>query len=422
MNNRRLCLIFALMLACLGTAKLAPAQSDTQTTTIELNDGSQFDGVLLALSSDTVSFSIAGQAKSFPVDSINQIRFFDQAERSSEFAKRVTFVDGSSLVCSSVILKDRQLQAKTESGIEFQANSRLLDYVQFSSDMGELQKLWQKTAEQVRESDALVVSKDQKLQTIDGIIGDVSADSVSFTVGERNADVKRSRLSGMLFYRRVTDEFAPPLCTLELTDGSSIQVRAINIKEQTLELNSVAGLSLSLTPDAIATLDFGSNRHVWLSDLEPATNDWAPLLASPAILDKLKQFSLARIDKSFSGKPLSILTADEDSGSVSSKEFSKGFSIKGGGKISFLLSDQYLRLTGSIAFDPNANTAGKVKLIVQIDGKNRIEEVLDASNMERPFEIDIDLSGADRIVFQVDYFDRRAVGDILHAVDMKLHR
>ena len=422
MNCLRVCLTVATMLTCICTAKFAAAQSATQTAVIELNDGSQFDGVMLGLSSDTASFTIAGEAKSFPVDSISQIRFSDQLESSSEFTKRVTFVDGSALICTSVILKDRQLQAKTESGIEFKANSRLLDYVRFSSEPGESLEMWRETANEARESDALIVLKDQKLQAIEGIIGDVSADSVSFTVGERNADVKRSRLSGMLFYRRVTDEFAPPLCTLDLIDGSSIQVRSIDINEKEIKVNSAAGISFSLTADAIVTIDFGSNRHVWLSDLEPATNDWTPLLASPAILDSLKQFSVARIDKSFTGKPLSILMSDEDSGSVSSKEFSKGFSIKGGGKISFLLSNQYLRLTGSTGFDPNANAAGKVKLIVQIDGKNRIEEVLDAANMERPFEFDIDLSGADRIVFQVDYFDRRAVGDILHAVDMKLHR
>jgi len=61
-------------------------------------------------------------------------------------------------------------------------------------------------------------------------------------------------------------------------------------------------------------------------------------------------------------------------------------------------------------------------LIVQINGSNRVEKVLDASKMKQPFPINIDLSDADRIVFQVEYHDRRSVGDILHAVDMKLVR
>jgi len=59
---------------------------------------------------------------------------------------------------------------------------------------------------------------------------------------------------------------------------------------------------------------------------------------------------------------------------------------------------------------------------MQLDGKNRIEKVLDAPTLREPFEIDVELTGADRIVFQVEYHDRRSVGDILHAVEMKLHR
>ena len=63
-----------------------------------------------------------------------------------------------------------------------------------------------------------------------------------------------------------------------------------------------------------------------------------------------------------------------------------------------------------------------MKLIIQVDGANHVEEVLDAAKMKSAFPIDIDLNDADRIVFQVEYHDRRSVGDILHAVEMKLIR
>ena len=130
---------------------------------------------------------------------------------------------------------------------------------------------------------------------------------------------------------------------------------------------------------------------------------------------------MAKIDRGFSGKPLAVMNRDDD-GSWERKEFAKGFAIKGGGKLSFLLGRQYQRLTGSIGFDPDANSTGVAKLIIQVDGMDRVEQVLDAAKMKKPFPLDIELNESDRIVFQIEYHDRRSVGDILHAVDMKLVR
>ena len=278
-----------------------------------------------------------------------------------------------------------------------------------------------KTTALERESDALVVSRDSKLQMIDGVVGNVSAENVSFTVGERTADVKRSRLAGMLFYRRNTDEFAPSVFVLQLADGSVIEVQSLTIEDDQFAIRSVAGASFTVQPKTISNMDFSSKREMWLTDLDPATNDWTPLLASPNIVGSLKHFSLAKIDKSFNRKPLAILNRGEDE-SWARKEFAKGFAIKGGGKLSFVLARQFQQLSGTIGFAPDANSTGVVKLIIQVDGANRVEEVLDAAKMKQALPIDIDLNGADRIVFQVEYHDRRSVGDILHAVDMKLIR
>jgi hypothetical protein len=425
MTLRRVLLVFAILFAGLSISALATErESDSLEAGIELSDGSQLDGQLLSIDSDTALFEIDGRDRTFSIKSVSRLRFSDSIDHPKATAKIVRLVDGSNLICKSVKLEDGKLKATTENGEEFESNSRLIDFVRFTVGVKDLDEAWEKSIDQKRESDALIVARDQKLQTIDGVIGEVTAEAVSFTVGERTADVKRSRLSGILFYRRIADDFAPALCVLELTDGSRIQVRSVSVKEGAFEISSVAGMSCSVTSDSVASIDFGANRSVWLTDLEPATNDWIPLLASRTILGSLRQFSIARIDKNFSGKSLSVLTTDDEfnSDATHRKEFEKGFAIKGGGKLSFRLAKQYRRLSGLIAFDPDANATGTVRLIVQIDGKNRIDEVLDAPSLRKPFEVDIDLLGADRIVFQVDYHDRRSIGDILHAVDMKLHR
>lgn len=396
-------------------------QSGSLQAVVELRDGTNFEGQLQNIDRDTAAFVVDGNVKAIAVGNINRIQYSRQPAEPSDIANSVVLVDGSELFCIAFTIVDRELIGKTETDTEFRIKSRLIDSIRFPSVDTEFKKSWKKIVQAQRESDALVVSRDEKLQMIDGIFGDVAAESVSFTVGERTADVKRSRLAGMLFYRRVADELAPSVFVLKMEDGSSVQVQSLKVENEKLEVRTVAGASFAVEPASISNLDFMSKRELWLTDLEPATNDWTPLISGSSVLGSLKKFSMAKIDRGFSGKPLAVMNRDDD-GSWERKEFAKGFAIKGGGKLSFLLGRQYQRLTGSIGFDPDANSTGVAKLIIQVDGMDRVEQVLDAAKMKKPFPLDIELNESDRIVFQIEYHDRRSVGDILHAVDMKLVR
>lgn len=396
-------------------------QSGSLQAVVELRDGTNFEGQLQNIDRDTAAFVVDGNVKAIAVGNINRIQYSSQPAEPSDIANSVVLVDGSEFFCIAFTIVDRELIGKTETDTEFRIKSRLIDSIRFPSVDTEFKKSWKKIVQAQRESDALVVSRDEKLQMIDGIFGDVAAESVSFTVGERTADVKRSRLAGMLFYRRVADELAPSVFVLKMEDGSSVQVQSLKVENEKLEVRTVAGASFAVEPASISSLDFMSKRELWLTDLEPATNDWTPLISGSSVLGSLKKFSMAKIDRGFSGKPLAVMNRDDD-GSWERKEFAKGFAIKGGGKLSFLLGRQYQRLTGSIGFDPDANSTGVAKLIIQVDGMDRVEQVLDAAKMKKPFPLDIELNESDRIVFQIEYHDRRSVGDILHAVDMKLVR
>lgn len=410
------------LLLCLCIGPPANAfQSDSLKAVVELRDGSEFEAELQKIDRDTATFLVEGNTKAISVSNINSIEYSDPPGVPSDIANSIVLVDESELFCDTFTVVERELISETESNVKVRIKSRLIDNIRFASVDTEFLKNWATIIKSKRESDALVVSRDQKLQMIEGIVGDVAAESVSFSVGERTADVKRSRLCGMLFYRRVAGELAPPAFVLELEDGSTIQVQTMVIENEKFVVRSVADATFEINPRSISNLDFRSKREMWLTDLEPATNDWTPLMSGSSVLGSLKKFSMAKINRSFSGKPLAIMNHGEDE-SWNRKEFANGFAIKGGGKLSFLLGKQYQRLTGSIGFDPDANSTGVAKLIIQVDGSNRVEKVLEASEMKSPFHINVDLNEASRIVFQVEYHDRRSVGDILHAVDMKLLR
>ena len=410
---------FAILLCGLFAPPLLSQTSESMR--VELSDGSTVEGRLQSIGGASVTLTVDGEEQTLALDGVTLIRSNPPSAENAS-ATQVFLVDGSVLRCQSLAAKDGKLALQMIDESTSSIATRLVDFVQFLGSDVKPDADWQTLIADERESDALVVRRDKKLQMVDGVIGTITDLAVSFTAGERTADVKRERLAGLLFYRRYSEEAIPPKFVVELTDGSAIRATSLSIDQQRAAVVSMCGAELSFTTDAIATINFREGRSVWLTDLEPASNTWTPLLAGSAVLEKLKEFSVSRFDRNFSGRPLEVLALNETAGTLARKEYSRGFAIKGGGKLSYIVGKQYKKLTGLIGFDPNANSAGVVKLIVQVDGVNRIEKVLKASEMERPLPIEIDLSDASRIVFEVEYHDRRGVGDILHAVDMKLER
>lgn len=418
-NHRLIRISFALILwvACCDCI----AAQTRDAAHFNLSDGSLIQGRLLSVDGDSVTLAAAGDEKVLSCDAVGFIRCQASA-LPLESANRVTLVDGSVLRCKSITAAERQLSLTTTNDSKLSIDSRLIDFVQFQASVVGNDSLWRTLLKEDRESDALVVNRAQKLQRVDGIIGDVSEEHVSFTVGARSADVKRERLAGLVFYRRYSEKQLPPKFVAELTDGSTIRAQSLVVEEARVVLVSMCGAELILGVDTVSSINFREGRAVWLSDVDPASNTWSPLLASSTVLEKLKQFSIARFDRDFSGKPLELMTFNEDTGSRVREDYSHGFAIKGGAKLSYVVAKQYRKLTGLVGFDPSANSAGVVKFVIQVDGHNRFEEVLKAAEMDRPLAIDVDLADASRIVFEVQYHDRRGVGDILHAVEMQLHR
>ena len=262
----KLCIIaicsFAFVNTCSGR------QSTAFDTIVELRDGTSLEAQLRNIDDDSAVFSIDGDDRTISNDSIDRIRFSELEAKPSDIAKSVVLVDGSKLFCQAIKVGKRELTAKCECDVELKISTRLVDHVCFSVGDDEFADKWNKTTAAKRESDALIVSRDQKLQMIDGVIGDISAESVSFTVGDRTADVQLSRLVGLLFYRRVTDEFAPAAFVLQLIDGSRIEVRSLAVEDNKFLVNTIAGARISVLPDVISSMDFGVNREMWLTELD----------------------------------------------------------------------------------------------------------------------------------------------------------
>ena len=102
------------------------------------------------------------------------------------------------------------------------------------------------------------------------------------------------------------------------------------------------------------------------------------------------------------------------------RSFERGIAMAGGTRLSYGVNGRYKRLSGWVGFDPDANQAGNVKLTIRGDGQKLLEKEMLAQQMENPFELTLDINSVQRLTFQVDYHDGRAIGDNIHLVDIKV--
>lgn len=429
---------FALL--CLVNVSGAMAQSNSLDIELVTVDQETFVGSLLEFTEDEVFLDITESKRNFAYDQVGEISFGNTISDSSKNAAEESgvvwteLVDGSRILTKSFSLDERDFLIESMSDVAISGETRSLSPIMFKPlDAPQTDEMWQEVVEEsAKSSDGLVVSRKGKLQSIEGVIRKVSEESISFSIDDTTRDIKRSKVQGLFFFRPTQPEFEPALCQLTLIDRSTVNVRRIEVSDEKLKVVCVCGIEFETESGKIAKIDFSIGRDVYLSDLEPTSNDWAPLIASQTIVERLRPFRIARIDTAHDGSPLSLMSGDSGSDLIMRrKEFQHGFSLWGGSKLAFRLNGQFKTLSGLVGFNPKADRNGIVKMVIRVDGKTVFTKrfahsegadgVVDANGVG-PTQVDIDISGGKRLVIVVEYEDGRNVGDNLHFVDVTLSR
>ena len=392
---------------------------------IQTTSGTQHDGVISEFDIDVMNVQTANGDVSFAYEQIETIVFGGQAQPPDASTVSLRLVDGSALNVKSFSISSQNVSAQLQCDVTAIIRTRDVEYIRMKSYENELvlAKQWkQLLADDSREGDSIVVNRSGELDTVDGIIGDLTEDKLTFSIEDRTARVPLEKLDAMLFYHAKGREMASTVCEIELVDQSQVLVRKIERTDSAIVALAVCGTKMEIPFGSIVRMNFALGRDVILSNISPTTNDWQPLMTSSAIVDKLRRLKLARVNESFSGQPLSLKFHSQSGLSflAKTKQFENGFAIQSGGKLAFAVNGQYSRLSGLVGFDPSANPSGDVLFKVLVDGKIVVENEMRNREMENPIELDLDIKNANRIVFQVDFHDGRSTGDQLHMVNLKV--
>ena len=426
---RRFHWLAAIVIALLNS-NVALSQSTGPAVQIRTAEGETVQGELLLIDSGSLDLQSSGEQITASVDAIERVDFDQAIEGQPEpqpAAAIILLSDGSRLPVNSVESEGNEFRIQTVGGVEIQlakSSVQRLLFFEPANDFAKRQQWIDFLSTFEAPSDAIVAEKNDNLQAIEGLVGDIADGVVKFTMGERDVEVKTEKLVGVLFYRAAR-EFPTTVCLVSLTDGTTLSAQQIVFADGLLNVVTRTGDRVTIALEKTATLDFSAGRAVYLSDLLPTTNDWKPLVANKLSMEHLSRLRTARINESFSRLPLELRSLPKDGLDflATTETYTKGFAISGGGRLSFTLNGQFKRLTALVGFDPEIESLpGVVKLLIEVDGQPLVSEVLENRTLQKPFPIDIDIVGAQRLVIRLDYHDGRPIGDRIHIVNAKVSR
>ena len=89
-----------------------------------------------------------------------------------------------------------------------------------------------------------------------------------------------------------------------VVDGARLAMLSATMKDGQLLVKMPSGLELPLELGTISRLDYSTGKIVFLSDLEPQSASYVPLVAAKEDLPALAEYYHYRRDQGFDGKPL----------------------------------------------------------------------------------------------------------------------
>ena len=417
-----------LLLVCLAMGpSYTMAQESPSTVSVQTTDGQSLTGELIALDGQVLELVNHENNQTLAFDQIESVSFPNAVESQQPSILQCQLADGSSFNANKISISEAQATLELSSGEQIviaQSSLKSLLLFDAQSDPDKLRQWDDFLPTFTAPSDAIVAEKNEALQAIEGIVGDVSDDGFDFQTGGRQVTVKAEKLTGVIFYR-ADRELPDTVCEVRLNDNSIIAAAQISMAQEAINIVTATGDHIVLPVDVIASFDLSAGRAIYLSDLLPTTNDWKPLVASPTHLESLTKLNRSIANESFTGQPLSLRTLPSDGLDflATTQTYSKGFAISAGGRLAFNLNGQFQRLTALAGFDPEMDAlAGSVKIEIQVDQKITLSAVLDNRQLAQPFPVDVNLTNAKRLVIRVNYHDGRSVGDRIHLVDARLSR
>jgi hypothetical protein len=285
---------------------------------------------------------------------------------------------------------------------------------------GPLAAQWDEMRRQNIANDILaVLKKDGKsLDYVEGVVGQISDDKIEFKLEGQSQRVDRAKIAGIVYYRPDRRTKSEPRANVQGRSGLRASATRIELKDSQLELTTAVGIKLSWPLDDIELADFSAGKLIYLSDIEPGSDSWTPLVGLPAAAKLAAEYGRPRRDKSAYGGTLTLLVKENESSQPSPQSFAKGLALRSRTEVVYRLPDGYHKFIALAGIDPATSTTGNVHLVISGDNRVLVETDIAGDQQARPLQLDI--TEVKRLKILVDFGQNLDTGDWLNLCDARI--
>lgn len=321
----------------------------------------------------------------------------------------VELIDGSTVVCTEYEAAQGTARVTLLQGSVLEVPTSAIGVVRFHKSSAATAAQWQRILERNIAGDLVVVRKDDTIDFLEGLLSEVTPETVQFELDGELLPVKRTKLEGVVYYHSPA-ELPEAIGRVHLAGGSVLPAQSLLLKDDSLHIVTPAGVAIDAPSSDLSRLDFSRGKVVYLSDLEwdARRSGWTPYFGRSDQLPALAAFYQPQRDRSFGGEPLRL----------DNKVYGKGLSLRSRTELTYRLPDAFRRFIATVGIDDSVGEAGHVQLIIRGDGQPLFDGVVTGRDPPRPLQLDID--GVRELQIVVDYGEDLDVADYLNLCEAKV--
>lgn len=381
--------------------------------------GETISGSLVEVSDDSVVVRV-DEDSTITIPSSDLLGMTPRVDVSAEGAGRekpsvdtpalpIVLADGSRLLSSAINITAAKATITSRTGqTEWSIPSRSLASVRFIESSPTIDKQWDEIAAANHSTDVLVVKQGDSLDYLEGVLGDVTGETVQFDLDGDELTVKRSKVAGLLFYQAPGANAGESVCQILGRNETRIVAGHISLEGEVLHVTTGSGVELDLPWSEVRYVDFSLGKVAFLSDLEPEVERWTPYFEARQLPATTVNYYTPRRDRSFDGQPLLL----------AGQTYSRGLAIRSRTELTYRLPGEYRRFVAVAGIDDRMRPLGHVKFQVYADQQLLLDR--EVSGGDEPLPVDLDLTGATRLRVVVDFGQDLDISDHFNLCDARI--
>lgn len=403
MNNRTI-LILSLVWCALA---LAARGADYEAQTL---DGQSVAGTLVQLDDKQLSLETPAGRQTLLLEKLASVIRQASAAATSKPAISVELVDNSVLNAVDYKVADQKAQITLAAGEVVELPTRSIRWVRFAGAVGDdkLNQQWTDVIGGEHAGDVLVVRKGEVLDHMEGVLGNISAETCQFELDKDVIPVKRAKVAGLIYFHNKAAELKAAVGIAVSDDGTRLSLAKVDLADGKLQVVTPTGLSRTIPLDNVARLDFSSGKIAYLSDLDAESAKHTPYFGAADLPASIAGYFHYRRDAGFEHEPLRI----------DGRVFRKGIAVHSRSTLVYKLPAQFRLFKATLGIDDNVREAGNAH--VEVRGDDKVLWQGDVHGSDPPQELELELAGARRLTVFVDYGSDLDIGDQVDLGDARV--